>query len=150
VIGELLDFMVQLLHLGADRPALQKVLRPLYEGDRPLRVLLSGGALARPLRAAGCEVYEAQKGPPPAPPDVICASGVRGDLRAALQEWAEQVRPGGMVVLVTRRGHPTRARLCAALLHAGLVEPVQRAAGFSVITAGRAALPPSSASHGSA
>lgn len=134
----MLEFLVQSLHLSADEPALRKLLRPLSGGERPPRVLSVGGALSRPLRAAGCEVFTEETADKAEPLDAICAAVSPLALIPTLTEWSARVRPGGMVLLVTRRGRPTRARLCAGFLHAGLRDPVQRTAGVSIITAGLA------------
>ena len=132
MFGGMLDFLVQNLHLGADRTLLGKLLSRAAEPGRPLRVLAPDGHLARPLRAAGCEVIEDG-----GPADALCAALQPGDLVSDLSAFAEQVRPGGLVLVVSRRGRPRRQALCAVFLHAGLAEPVQRTAGVAVVTTGR-------------
>jgi hypothetical protein len=138
MIEGMLELLVQSLHLGAEAPVLSQVLSPL--GRPPLRVLAINGHLARPLRAAGYEVYEEGQEPAAAGadlPDVLCASLLGKDLIRTLEGWGGMVRKGGMVLTVTRRGRPKRSTLCAAFLHAGLLDPAQRSAGMAVLTAGR-------------
>lgn len=137
MIGGMLDFLVHNLRLGADRALLGQLLRPAAEAGRPPRVLAPGGHLGRRLRAAGFEVLEADG---PEPLDAVCAplrQAELGPLLLELSGWADKVRPGGLVLLVSRRGRPRRQTLCAAFLHAGLADPVQRTAGVAVVTAGR-------------
>lgn len=144
MIGEMLEFLLANLHLGADRTLLGQLLLRAAEPGRPLRVLAPDGHLARPLRAAGCEVVDGV-GLGDRPADAVCAALQGGDLVQSLSGWAAEVRPGGLVLLVSRRGRPRRQALCAAFLHAGLAEPVQRTAGVAVVTTGRVARPPLSA-----
>jgi hypothetical protein len=133
MFGEIVEFFSD--HLGGDPPALRRVLLPLRKGGeaQPLRVWTPSSELLPSLRAAGCEVTVEEVAELS---DVSCAARPKSELLEGIYALKERTRPGGMVVLVTRRGRPTRSRLCAAFLHAGLREPVQRTAGMSVITAG--------------
>lgn len=134
MLSGMLDFFMHNLQLGGGSPLLRQILGRAAQAGRPLRVLAPGGHLRRPLSAAGYEVHE-RIGDEPM--DAVCATAWRSDLTQELAAWARLVRPGGVVVLVTPRGRPLRQVVCAAFLHAGLVDPVQHTAGVAVLTAGR-------------
>lgn len=136
MIDGMLDWLVQGLGLGAQGEVLDQMLRPLGAGTTPPRVVVVDAPLHRPLREAGYQVYDPGQ-PGSELPDALCATLHGRDLLPALREWAGQVRDGGIVLLLSRRGQPQRAAVCAAFLHAGLVQPVQRARGVAVLTAGQ-------------
>jgi hypothetical protein len=135
-----LEYVLQGLRLGAEMAVVKEVLRPLAEDGRRLRVLHLSGHLRRPLLQAGHDVLSRDRLPPGEAPDVVCALAER-DLIPGVVRLSQQVRPGGLVLLLSRRGQPARSALCAALLHAGLTDPVQRTTRMAVLTAGRRRAP---------
>ncbi len=145
MIAGAIDWLLQSLLMGVGNGAVGRALLPLgargpAENDpQPLRVVAMTKVLVRPLRAAGHEVLGPEALTGGQVPDAVCAVIGKEELGARLSDWAQAVRPGGMVVLLTRRGKVPRPRLCAAMLHAGLGEVTQAGAGATLVTAGRAA-----------
>jgi hypothetical protein len=139
MIAGVMDWLVQSLRLGAESGVLGRALMPLSSGMGRLRVVAVSPLLVRPLRLCGYEVLGLEALDRPPRPDAICALCGPEDLGPLLSGWARAVRPGGMVVLVTRRGRVARSLLCAAMLHAGLAGITQRGAGATLITTGLSA-----------
>ena len=138
MLPRVMDWLVQGLRLGGKNGALGRALGP--PGPRPaLRVVAVSTSLVRPLRDGGHEVLgeEGLGGKP----DAVCAVAGPRDLGPTLLSWAQAVRPGGRVVLVTRRGRIRRSLICASMLHAGLGEITQEGVGTALVTAGRVRRP---------
>lgn len=146
----------QRLHAGG----LGTALTQLFEGLRfaggqgqlfSPRVVALDPRLVRPLRAAGCQVQLEEQKPGAAPPDgaraeyvdALCLRPQRSVSPEELLGLSGRVREGGLVVVCAPLGrtgtarHPQRSQLAAALLHAGLMDVVQRVAGAYVVTAGQ-------------
>ncbi len=137
------------LWLGIDGKVLTQLMDSLRFADGqgqlwPLRVLALDARLRRPLRTAGCTVVVDEA---PLPPehipsgaelaDALCALVTTSELLPLVRGYARRVRLGGLLVLCSRPGSPARSLLAAALLHGGLTEVVQVAAGRVILTAGR-------------
>ena len=138
----LLANLAEGVRLGVSGDALGPLLRPLLgETPRPRALLLPGvpSRFARALLHSGCELQRQEHLPSePAAFDLLCAGSDGAATVAWLASLAAAVRPGGLVIIATpRRPVEGRAVLCASLLHAGLLAPVQQPAGMTLLTAGR-------------
>ncbi len=105
----------------------------------PLRVLTTDEALGKPLKAAGCAVVVKPQLDEQArlSVDALCVLIKKSDLPVELDRHIEQVRSDGMIIVCSRAGRIPRHAVTATLLHAGLVDIVQTAAGRYLLTAGR-------------
>jgi hypothetical protein len=134
--------------IGWSRKRLLQVLAVRATGAR--RVLALSEPLARAFVEAGYEVQRAlvtngqvQVGDSEveivlAPIEALCRTGWRDEVIA---ELAHALRPGGLLCLVggglALHKEPSRARLAALLLHAGLAEVEQLEALGSILSIGR-------------
>ena len=138
------DFLLDGFDLYPKDEVLRMLLRPIKKTSP--HVLVHGRFLHRSLKRIGC-VLQLPSLPSSQPPDVVCGRKMHRDLKTTLQSYLSSLSQGGLVLLITLRSEMPRENICAAFLHAGIVDPVQESTRVFVLTAG-VVTPPSVAVDG--